>query len=58
MPYIYDKAQEYFKDLEQKKKRIGKEIGAQIDTEKLLIKITKGEKKKQKDYIDLDKIGG
>lgn len=58
VPFIYDQAQEYFKDLEQKKKRIGKEIGAQIDTEKLLIKITKGEKKKQKDYIDLDKIGG
>lgn len=58
VPYVYDEAQKYYRDLEKEKERVGKNVKKWLKKEVVELKITGNRKKKEKDYIDLDSIGG
>ena len=58
VPYLYEEAQAYYKNIDKKKEKIKKGIEKQLDLDKVIVKITKPEKQKEKKYIDLDSIGG
>ena len=57
VPYIYEEAKEYYKNLENKQKFIKKEIEKQKETEKETIYIPIKKVNPKKTYIDLDMIG-
>lgn len=58
MPYVYDEAQAYFRELEKRKKQISKNLISQVTQSKKEIKIKEPEKPIDKGYIDLDTLGG
>lgn len=58
VPYLYEEAQEYYKNVDKKKEEIKNGIEKQLDLDKVIVRITKPEKQKEKEYIDLDSIGG
>lgn len=57
VPYVYEEAQAYYKNIENKQKLIKKEINKQNLTPKEIIHISNKKVKTQKKYIDLDVIG-
>ena len=56
VPYVYDEAKEYYNNLKQKQKRIGKSIEKQMKEDKIQINIKTEHYAPKKNYIDLNSI--
>lgn len=57
IPYIYDEAQAYYEALEKKKEKINIDLKKQLDKKAIVVKVKGDEKRKNKGYIDFDKLG-
>lgn len=56
VPYVYDEAKEYYNNLKQKQKKIGKSIEKQMKEDKIKINVKTDRYVPKKNYIDLNLI--
>lgn len=57
VPYVYEEAQAYYKELNKAKKRIAESLKKQDQIKLEKITVTQPRRQRKKEYIDLDKIG-
>lgn len=56
VPFVYDNAQEYFKNLSNKQEKIAKVVEQQLKKEPIIIKVKKDEEKKEKPLYNLEEL--
>lgn len=56
VPFVYEEAQEYFKNLSNKQQKIAKVVEQQLKKEPIIIKVEKLEEKKEKPLYNLEEL--
>ena len=58
VPYIYDEAQRYYRNIILKKKKLLEQATKQQEEEKKIVTVTKIKEEKRKNFIDLSLLSG
>lgn len=56
VPYVYDEAQEYFRNLSEKQEKIAKVVEQQLKKEPIVIRVEKDKERKEKPLYNLEEL--